>query len=113
MRGHDYGGAAPDHRVDMCEEVAASRSIYSCEWLIQQQQLGSTHPRTGEQHSPQLPIRQLDQGSQREVRETEKRQRTSCGGPIRGGRRVVEPDARVPTGLDDFRDRKLLRVVGL
>ncbi len=43
----------------------------------------------------------------------EKAQRPLRCRPVRGRRRLVEPNARMPSGLHDLRDGELLRVIGL
>src|SRR5207302_3217293 len=110
---HDYGRAAGNQGLDLCQQRAARGGIHAGKCLIQQQQARARRPGPGEQHSAQLPIRELPQRARREPRQAEERERTPRRGPVRRARRIVEADARMASGLHDLRHRQMLRMIGL
>lgn len=72
-----------------------------------------SYPSSGEQHAPQLPVRQLSQRAHRQLGETEECQRAPRALPIRRGWRVIEADARMPAGLHYLGDGEVLRMISL
>jgi hypothetical protein len=106
-------GSGVKHGFDVSLQLLPGGAIHTGKRLIEQQKLRLAHPGAREEDFAHLAVGELDQGAPRELRNPEELQGPPCGRTVGRGRRIVHSNARMPSGLHDFRDRHFLGMARL
>src|SRR5687768_13927946 len=113
MHGHDDLRAALGKLLNETQHRGAHVAVQAGAWLVEEQQLRIVDHRAGEQGNPHLAVRDLPRATSTQMLDVEELQPAVGSFVVLASSSVVQADARVTAGHDDFLDGSGEVMVGL